>query len=88
MRIGKFKHVFVPIKTVNSVQLVFLCIMYISSLGNYSSRCEHFSTFSFNRLLPPLKYRVRENIMENGAFALLEQMLLFLKIFISIQNLT
>ena len=33
------------------------------------------------RLLTPLKCHVFENIMENGAFALLEQMLHFLKYF-------
>ena len=31
----------------------------------------------FKRVLTPLKYHAFENIMENGAFALLEQMLNF-----------
>ena len=35
----------------------------------------HFTDNPF--LLMPLKYKVFENIMENGAFALLEQMLHF-----------
>ena len=36
----------------------------------------------------PLKYHVFEFIVENGAFALLEQMLHFLDTFKSIRNLT
>ena len=40
------------------------------------------------RLLTPLKYHVFENIMENGAFALKEQMLHFHNIFKSIQTST
>ena len=40
-------------------------------------------------IITPLKYHVYENIVENGAFALLEQMLHFpLYFHVSIQNLT
>ena len=45
------------------------------------SRVKHSST-------QPLRSHVFENIMENGAFALLEQMLHFQNIFKSIQALT
>ena len=38
--------------------------------------------------MTPFKYHVFENIMENGAFALLEQMIHFHIIFKSIQNFT
>ena len=37
-------------------------------------------------MITPLKYHVFENIMENGVFVLLEQMLQFDNIFKSIQN--
>ena len=40
-----------------------------------------------NAFLHLLKYNIFENIMENGAFALLEQMLHFSYIFKSVQNL-
>ena len=39
-------------------------------------------------MMVPLKYCVFENIMENGAFALLEQMLHFHNIFKGNHNLT
>ena len=39
------------------------------------------SIFPMIVLFMPLKYHVFENLMENGAFALLEQMLLFTIIF-------
>ena len=56
------------------------------------SLSENFKTCEFNNfennyyltlysIITPLKYHVFENIMENGAFALLEQMLHFFIIF-------
>ena len=44
--------------------------------------------YSIISLLRTLKYHVFEIIMENGAFALVEQMLHFHNIFKSITNLT
>ena len=49
--------------------------------GNMNMCRQRLSLYSIKRLLTPLKYRVFENIMENGAFALLEQMLHFLLYF-------
>ena len=44
--------------------------------------------YSIIMLLTPLNYHVMENMMENGAFAPIQQMLLLHYIFKSIQNFT
>ena len=49
----------------------------IQSEGLEVRRHINITPYSIITLLMPLKYHVFENIMENGAFALLEQMLLF-----------
>ena len=57
-------------------------------MNDSSLESRHVCTFySIITPLAPLKYPIFENIMENGAFAPLEQMLNFQNIFKSIQNL-
>ena len=53
---------------------MFFFVFVFSIIG---SELIHLSSLTLYTIITPLKYRVFENIMENGAFALLEQMLHF-----------